>query len=73
MPIVRTGRAGLRREAWLMDAPIAAGTLIDVQPVDYLIIAFYFAVVLGIGVDRAAPGLGLGRLLPLRAARCPRG
>ena len=33
-----------------MDAPIAAGTLIDAQPVDYLVIALYFAVVLGIGV-----------------------
>ncbi|MQW77477.1 sodium/solute symporter [Nocardioides sp. dk4132] len=33
-----------------MDAPTAAGTLIDAQPVDYLVIALYFAVVIGIGV-----------------------
>ncbi len=50
MLIARTGRAGLCREAWLMDAPTAAGTLIDAQPVDYLVIALYFAVVIGIGV-----------------------
>ena len=33
-----------------MDAPRAAGTLIEAQAVDYLVIALYFAVVLGIGV-----------------------
>ncbi|NPC97062.1 sodium:solute symporter family protein [Nocardioides sp. zg-DK7169] len=33
-----------------MEAPTAAGTLIDAQPVDYLVIALYFAVVLGIGI-----------------------
>ena len=33
-----------------MDAPTAAGTLIDAQPVDYLVIALYFVFVIGIGL-----------------------
>ena len=50
-----------------MQAITPMATLIDASWLDYLIVAIYFAFVLGIGVMARTLGLGLDRLLPLRA------